>query len=334
MSVIKTISEIVNIGFPRNYIKDNSYPMIGIEVEVENISYDVNAVGWDSVADGSLRNHGREFVSVPHSADSSVALLEHLFKKLNEKNEPDFSNRTSVHVHLNVLDMTPKQVQTMTLLYLVAERLIYKFVGKAREESIYCVPLYASAYYDKIKLALSANGVATLRRLSKNWHKYSGYNMCPITTQGTVEFRHMYGTSDISVLKSWINLIVDLRNSAINNKRITVVREITSLNTNSEYYSFLMKYFPNSIYMFDLDNLLADMEDLVAAIKYYISSEVVDASIDDQSLFSKLTNSPVKKNITLSNDSLRFILKTHVQAFDQEFQEIQEPIQPDAEGVW
>ena len=90
---------------------------IGIEVEAEHV-YDNDAMGiqpwWDNISDGSLREGGREFVfAQPMFGEDVLDALNALSDTIDDY--AVYSERCSVHVHLNVRDMTFEQIANMTL---------------------------------------------------------------------------------------------------------------------------------------------------------------------------------------------------------------------------
>jgi hypothetical protein len=182
----------------------DSLELVGIEVEVENagnLTANLNKT-WTMVADGSLRNTGIELITKPIPAKDAPLALEYLLKHYLTQ-DCCFSPRTSVHVHLNVQDLTRGQVVDYILLYAVYEKLFYKFAGRGRAKNIYCVPLS-----DCDLLTYMCEMGETRDR---QWSKYTGLNTLPILTYGTVEFRHMHGTYDVGKLSTWINLITKLK---------------------------------------------------------------------------------------------------------------------------
>ena len=214
---------------------------IGIEVEVENVRHIASFEGtvWNVIEDGSLRNNGREFVSLPIEAKHAEACLKQLFSKLPENRS--FSKRTSVHIHVNVRDMTLEEIQNMTYLYLVFEKSIFNFVGENRHKNIHCVPLLGTTL---ITSMLKSNGLFK-EHMEMAWMKYCAYNLAPTTdgTRGTVEFRHMHGTDDIDKLMTWINIILSIKNYVMTTDSTLLHLEINALNTNSEYRRYTEKVF-------------------------------------------------------------------------------------------
>src|SRR3990167_102162 len=89
--------------------------LIGIEVEVEKlINIQPNLLYWDMIEDGSLRKNGYEFRSLALPAKVLVIALQELYQSLIENQpEHDFSERTSIHVHLDFRDYTPLDLLKM-----------------------------------------------------------------------------------------------------------------------------------------------------------------------------------------------------------------------------
>lgn len=256
--------------------------MIGIEIEIENITNPVPlAAYWDHKADGSLRNNGAEFVSVPLHIKQIQLALEHLFDALNASNNPDFSNRTSVHIHVNCRDLTQDQLYTFILLYAIFEKHFYQIAGTRRMNSIFCVPLFRTNQLHKIE--------TVVYDLNPDWHKYCGLNLLPLyansVTQGygTSEFRHLYGTNNILEILNWINDLLCLRKAAIKMTKDDLLANIKNMNTTSSYMELYYQVFEHGRKI--LSNK-KDFEECVSNIKrelfgnqYAQTLEKVDRSV-------------------------------------------------------
>lgn len=119
------------LGLPDN-------ELIGMEVEVERTSPAVKVMYWTNKEDNSLRNNGREFVTEIVPAVWAPFLLRSLFQNLNP--EAEMSERCSIHIHINMRDMTDDQLLSWLTVYYVFEKLLFNFVGDDRSNSIFCVP--------------------------------------------------------------------------------------------------------------------------------------------------------------------------------------------------
>jgi len=216
--------------------------MVGIEIEVENITNSLHPLAyWNIKADGSLRNNGVELVSVPLQIKQVQLALEHAYNVLTANNKPDFSNRTSVHIHVNCRDLTQNQIYNFILLYALFEKHFYAFAGNKRMNSIFCVPLFRTNQLNVLDDVVYG--------LSPNWHKYCGINLLPLyqnnVTQGygTIEFRHLYGTSNQREILEWINDIMCLRKYACEISKDDLLKNIKEMNTTSSYISLYSQVF-------------------------------------------------------------------------------------------
>jgi hypothetical protein len=207
-----------------------SSTIIGIEVEVEradNRRGNPNTTMWATTEDSSLRNVGAEFISNPHPAAVSPALLSNLFGALGDG--CSFNQRTSVHVHVNQQDRTGQQVQTTVALYMVLEPLLYRWIGRQRYNNIYCVPL--GEIPNVTKRVMSRGGQSWLTdhgNTGRWWPKYTGLNLAPLAGHGTIEFRQMSGCNDAERITKWVDIITHLTDQ-------TVYQNIHDLATDSHH---------------------------------------------------------------------------------------------------
>ena len=249
-----------------------SYPfidaksLIGIEVEVENVKYmDPNLfIGpWQVVEDNSLRNNGREFKTFAIPTKYAEKSLVRLFSGLNP--DVDFSPRTSIHIHQDVRAFTLKQLLTLLFTYTVCESLMFKFADVRRRHSIYCVPIVNTSMLTNFSNEKSL--IHNLNTIGGWWPKYTALNLCPISSFGTVEYRHLSGTNNATKIVMWIDLISRLKVWAYRTPYEDVVRMISNLNTNSQYRSFVEQVFGQAVEILDLTNLMYDMERAVTVVR-------------------------------------------------------------------
>lgn len=225
-------------------------PMLGVEVETENVkvirSDDHVPAGWAVKPDGSLRN-GSEYVSFVASPEETRYLISslYLFFANQLRKLPDFSWRTSIHVHLNVRPFTIPELANLQLIYSIFEPLLFQFAGGNRDKSNFCVPLTQSSQYLKIRYLLNPqiHPSDKLVFIAQHWEKYSALNFSRMQDLGTVEFRHMSGTWDTVKLGNWLNLIVAVHDAALSCEHDWVVSQINSLNSLSTYGEFRNRVF-------------------------------------------------------------------------------------------
>ena len=240
--------------------------LIGIEVEVENVlKIDPNVLlnVWQMVEDHSLRNNGQEFKTLPIPLGYAQHALELLFRGLNP--DVDFSVRTSIHVHQDVRGFQLSELLLLLFTYICFEPLFFKFAGNNRRTSIYCVPLSQTTLFEqfteKKRLAYSLKTVNTW------WPKYSALNLQPISSFGTVEYRHLPGINNVGKILIWLDLISRLKVWAYKNSFEDVMARISDLNTNSQYAAFLNDVFGPAAQFLDNSDLLHDMEVGVTAVR-------------------------------------------------------------------
>ena len=229
-SLYQNTIEIIN----PNYI-------FGLEIEAENITKIGKAKYksyWDITGDNSLRNSGIEFVSKPIKAFQIEYAIDQVHNQLKGYSQPDFTPRTSTHVHMNVRDLTIQQILNLVLIYTSVENVLFNWVGHNRDKNIFCIKLTDTDYVTKYK-----DLVSDIRNTVANWNKYTALNLKPIESKGTVEFRHMYGTWDKEIILLWINFLSCIKTYARTKTTEDLYKEIQELNTNSLYEEYLFNIF-------------------------------------------------------------------------------------------
>lgn len=205
-----TIAEQYELELVKPFLAETDQFYCGTEYEIEDVKH-INLPDFQGVqesarwygdigvvADHSLRNNGVEFLTVPCTFSRAIELFTEIRSKLKLGDKP-YTHRTSTHVHVNVANMTPEQLRHMVLLYAITEPVFFAVAGKKRKHNIHCVPLQytlAPASYTK-----------DIFYFVDSWSKYSAFNLLPVSKQGTVEFRHLFGTGDVDVYHQWLSII-------------------------------------------------------------------------------------------------------------------------------
>lgn len=181
----------------------------GTELEIEEVQDHTNVGDLCQIThDHSLRNSGYEYIFGPKTKEESIKTFQKIHSKLQLGKTP-FSERTSIHVHVNCRTLYLDQTRQLVLLYALLEPLFFEFVGEQRKNNIFCVPLsytfLSNVYKDP------------LNQMHKVWSKYAAFNICPLgpgkdgsACHGTIEFRHMYGTADVNVYAKWLTILEEL----------------------------------------------------------------------------------------------------------------------------
>lgn len=225
------------------------YPnlVVGLELEIENFSEEWERLfpGIEFTEDGSLRNSNRgmgiEAITLPLQTKYVRNFLEEFFSRY-EISDSNYSERCSVHVHVNVNDMSYEQLASLCLVYQTVEDLLFSYVDSERANSIFCVPWnqcnlnYSIA--DKL-IEYLKTGVDPFR----NWQKYSALNLIPVMNQGSVEFRHLEGTCDVDKIMGWVSLLSCMMKYVMETPLQDVKENIIRMNTVSNYHEWLTSVF-------------------------------------------------------------------------------------------
>lgn len=243
--------------------------LFGMELEIENVPHwpDMLVPGMDAVEDGSLRNNGREFLVKPMTYSNLLYCLELFFGKNKLEQSVNYSDRCSIHVHTNCLNLTIEQIQTICFLYQVFEGVLFAWVGDEREENIFCTP------WSQTNLSFKVFSQTPNASMFKTWQKYTALNLLPLYRYGTIEWRHLGGTCDLKKITTWLQLISSIYAYATANPLDKVKEELLALNTNSQYTNIVYNVFkeltPELTKAANFDLLL---EDGVINMKYALSS--------------------------------------------------------------
>jgi hypothetical protein len=227
---------------------------VGIEVEAEKALGVLRADGgwpvptWGVKEDGSLREGGLEFISPAiHTKDLPLALAT-LYAGLSVcRVSPSFSERTSIHVHIECLQMTLEQFKSFLLLYMVSEPGLFHMGSPGRRDTnIFCTPLTRTNFYSLSDFFAAGGGVEASQALSgiiNEIGKYAALNFQHIYDFGTLEFRHIRGTSNYVFLAEWIEVLLRLYKAALTEDFVKLQQEILKLNTNSRYSDLTERVF-------------------------------------------------------------------------------------------
>lgn len=181
---------------------------LGIELECEGTSPlpVLNTAPWTSKGDDSLRGHGMEYVTErPISCDGTK--LGHI-RTLTDVlaahgGVVQDSPRTSLHVHVNVLDHTPLQLWTAVATYWLVENLLFQYCGsEEREGNLFCLPLNKAEGVLKY-VYQDLKGTIPFDQFYEDRVRYGGINLNAITKFGSVEFRGMRGVTDPTIIDTW-----------------------------------------------------------------------------------------------------------------------------------
>lgn len=202
-----------------NYRGANKYPpnTIGVEIEVEGTNIPKAIFqNWILHDDGSLRgtDNAEYVLREPMSRGKVEAALDYLegqFRDAGTRLDRD-SDRTSVHIHLNVQDRTWAEIMTFWTLWTIVEDLSYELCGPERRGNLFCL---------RVK---DCEGLITSARINiesgshpfqSQDYRYAGCNLTSIFKFGSLEFRGMHGTVDKTEILTWIDFLMLCLNASL-----------------------------------------------------------------------------------------------------------------------
>lgn len=200
--------------------------LVGLEFEYEGV--EDSSLPRHTYADfftfheeQSLKDRGAEFVFTTPLLGADIYNATHWLVNYAIEKQWKCTKRTGIHVHLDVRDLEVPQLAGLTILYAALEPILYRWVGDGREASHFCLPLY---YADDslyrtcsiIKSALLDNENGGLNTLiqAENYHRYAGFNLNALAKFGSIEFRHLQTTNDLSRIIDWINMLMAIKAAA------------------------------------------------------------------------------------------------------------------------
>lgn len=198
--------------------------LVGIEIELENAPV-LNMTYWNSIPDGSLRNNGQEYVMKQPLGGEALrqAIMEVDTRLAAASVDPSW--RCSTHGHFNFLNDTVASLKRFLLGYTAYEFIIYDCsqtdeadangIFKTRWNNNFC-PAYGFAQSQLITLAKiwHLDGIQFLNALRDSGVKYSGLNVLPLFSQGSLEFRGSEPKYSKGQLFRFVNRLLSLKKLA------------------------------------------------------------------------------------------------------------------------
>jgi hypothetical protein len=209
--------------------------LFGVEIEAEghNLPTFLKPY-WRVDDDPSLKAgfEGREYVMPKPSS------LEGVREALNFLDRAYIDNETTVeetitsgvHVHVNVQDMTPKELFTFITTYFILEELLVTYCGPSREGNHFCLRAKDAEWiiHELIEVAINRK----LKRLDTDTLRYCSLNVYSLFKYGSIEFRAMRGTRDLDAIYEWVEILARVREASLEFKQPSDV--LSSMSYNGE----------------------------------------------------------------------------------------------------
>ena len=232
----------------------------GIEIEIEGMGANITHVhvnqrlenlraSKDTIAvslaslvyakqDGSLRNNGVEFVTHPIHLSSLERILQFVynFYLRTYHKSADFTERCGIHGHFDVSRLNIDQIKMFLILYAIYENEFFRLAGPERACSNFCVPIRSQSPWTWFPSNSEHYNDFHAMRPRADHAKYSAFNITRMADLGTVEFRHLPGTWNISTITEFFGLIQQMKEFAIRQQyHSAFYKELDVANTISSY---------------------------------------------------------------------------------------------------
>lgn len=229
---MKTVAEWFGIP-PRLLTKGD----VGIEIEVEGKNLPHVSKYWKMEKDGSLRGEeNMEYVlAKPSSMKEAELALKYLAVQYKQSESViDDTVRAGVHVHINVQHLNMLELYSFMSIYLILEEMLVKYCGEFREGNLFCLrAMDAEFLLHKLQEAARTRRFGPL--VDDNL-RYASMNVKALGTYGSLEFRAMRGTEDLTLIYQWASILFNLREVA---KTFKDPQEVISFFSVNQHEGFI-----------------------------------------------------------------------------------------------
>lgn len=211
---------------------------VGIEIECEGHGLTpVNSAYWRTEQDGSLRgeypHECAEFVLKKPIHEKSVKPAIDQLIEAQKDAVLNFSYRTSVHIHVNCLDMNATQLLTFAYAYLLFEIPLLNYCGDERKGNRFCLRLRDAEKQLRPLSWMITEGFRSIGLIDPNEYRYAAMNLAALPKYGSVEFRSMRGNLEKEVLTTWVTALLELRAFSLKyNSPKELYEDLAKLGTN------------------------------------------------------------------------------------------------------
>ena len=190
--------------------------LFGIEIEAEGKGMKaIDTAFWQSEDDGSLRGRFPDtriewVLKKPIVLEKVMPALKEL-TELQKTAKINFSFRTSVHVHVNMHELTHPQVLNVIYTYLLLEEPLLSFCGEERKANRFCLRLKDAEGLMEDLQKVFIGGEGALFGIAPNAIRYASINLEALKKYGSMEFRGMRGTMDVNIIHTWVEILNKIR---------------------------------------------------------------------------------------------------------------------------
>ena len=188
---------------------------VAFEIELEGMKLPTiyNEI-WDTKRDGSLRGgmDGQEYIfNQPLPITKVKEELEKFVAHFDPKYVAD-SFYAGTHLHVNVQDLTMRELLCYISAYLILENILVKWCGETREGNHFCLRTEDADYLVKLLRNMVLNDS------SLNFDpdlRYSSMNIMSVCKFGSLEFRALNSSLDVERMMTWATVLHNIKKQAI-----------------------------------------------------------------------------------------------------------------------
>lgn len=236
------------LTIPQEIFVSDSF--VGVEVEVESRAR-VSLNYWREVSEGSISGYELVLAQPEYGIALYEAILE-LDSVATAVGPTAFGSRTSVHVHIDIRDMTVTQLMNFIALSVMFEPVLYKYVAPHRSANHFCWSMLESqeplkrlaSLYKTVRTATAERLRNKLATFTQSNCKYSGINLSSISRYGSLEFRMHEGTANSIAIIRWINILLSIKEYAMGENRTpnNILETKMDVGIDSIFHSVLGNY--------------------------------------------------------------------------------------------
>ena len=216
------------------------------EVDEDNTAYIENIpFGWHDTYDGSLSEHGREFVMQPEVGDEALKRVKELCSwAIN--NDWYTDNSCGIHVHTDAFYSGVSELKGILITMRVLEPFIYMMLPERRSSSRYSAPMSDNVTTEEILDMKTVGDFCDLwyRKMNGtittadkyNESRYRGLNLHSRILHGTIEYRYHHGTLNSDRIRDWVLFCLAI--SDFGSKLMTLSSKYSKLFINQESNDF------------------------------------------------------------------------------------------------
>lgn len=195
-----------------------------LEIEFDNEYVDAEEFRlvlphWQQVKDGSLRNGFELIMKGPVTYGELPDVLTEPTQALADRDTGHddlslidcvkWSNRCSVHVHMNVQTFTPRQLLLFSVMWYVFEPIIVEKFAPERAGNLFCLRLVDAPVF--VEHIIDSFKPDNIKFIDGN-RRYMGLNWASIGKFCSLEFRYLRGSISYGYILEFVSYVDALRN--------------------------------------------------------------------------------------------------------------------------